>query len=109
MVESCERFVCFMSTATYQPRPYAYQPPNLMSNMAGVHQASAFETLGFNVLLVFLFLAFSRIFDVKFGNLHITGVAYRVTFAMVLLSGSAFSANTVSTRPSALRAACVML
>src|SRR5689334_15423923 len=75
-----------MSSATYQPRPYSYQPPNLVSNMPGVHQASAFESLGFNVLLVFLFLAFSRIFDVKFGNLHITGIAYRVVFAMVLLS-----------------------
>ena len=47
---------------------------------------SGFERLGFNVLLVFLFLAFSRIFDVKFGTLHITGIAYRVVFAMVILS-----------------------
>jgi O-antigen ligase len=42
--------------------------------------------LGFNVLLVFIFLVFSRIFDVKFGGLHITGIAYRIVFAMVLLS-----------------------
>jgi O-antigen ligase len=52
----------------------------------GTDNTSAFERLGFNVLLVFLFLAFSRIFDVKFGNLHITGIAFRLVFAMVLLS-----------------------
>ena len=47
---------------------------------------SQFQRLGFNVLLVFIFLVFSRIFDVKFGGLHITGIAYRIVFAMVLLS-----------------------
>lgn len=47
-----------------------------------------FQRLGYNVLLVFLFLAFSRIFDVKFGYLHITGMAYRIVFLMVLLSGA---------------------
>ena len=47
---------------------------------------SPFQRFGFNVLLLFLFLVFSRIFDVKFGSLHITGASYRVAFAMVLLS-----------------------
>jgi O-antigen ligase len=75
-----------MTAATYQPRRYPYQPPIMIGTPVGTDQTSAFERLGFNVLLVFLFLAFSRIFDVKFGNLHITGVAYRVVFAMVLLS-----------------------
>jgi O-antigen ligase len=37
-------------------------------------------------LLIFIFLAFSRIFDVGFGSLHITGISYRVVLAMVLLS-----------------------
>src|SRR5450756_1714769 len=50
-------------------------------------EASPFQQLGFNVLLVFIFLVFSRIFDVKFGGLHITGIAYRIVFAMALLSG----------------------
>ncbi|HEY1494990.1 MAG TPA: hypothetical protein VGF49_10630, partial [Candidatus Solibacter sp.] len=75
-----------MTAATYQPRRYPYQPPVMIGTPVGTDQTSAFERLGFNVLLVFLFLAFSRIFDVKFGNLHITGVAYRLVFAMVLLS-----------------------
>jgi hypothetical protein len=74
-----------MSAATYQ-RPFPYQP-NVAAPAIGIpHDMSGFERLGFNVLLVFLFLAFSRIFDVKFGSLHITGIIYRVTFAMVLLS-----------------------
>jgi len=49
-------------------------------------ETSQFQRLGFNVLLVFLFLTISRIFDVKFGNFHITGIAFRVMLAMVLLS-----------------------
>ena len=74
-----------MTAATYQSRPFPYQP-NGGSTVVMANDSSPFERLGYNVLLVFLFLAFSRIFDVKFGSLHITGIAYRVTFAMVLLS-----------------------
>ncbi|MCU1238516.1 MAG: O-antigen polymerase [Candidatus Solibacter sp.] len=75
-----------MTAATYHPRTYPYQPPMVAVGSAAPEQSSGFEQLGFNVLLVFLFLAFSRIFDVKFGTLHITGIAYRVVFAMVILS-----------------------
>ena len=49
-------------------------------------EISPFQRFGFQFLLVFLFLAFSRVFDVKFSFLHITGASYRVVFAMVLLS-----------------------
>src|SRR5690242_20341180 len=49
-------------------------------------QDSAFQRIGFLFLLVFLFLAFSRVFDVKFSNFHITGIAYRIAFAMTILS-----------------------
>lgn len=75
-----------MTAATYQPRPSPYQPNPYYASGPALDQVSAFERLGYNVLLVFLFLAFSRIFDVKFGNLHITGIAYRLVFAMVILS-----------------------
>ena len=68
-----------MSSATYPSQPF----PLITVAVEGT---SPFQRLGFNVLLVFIFLAFSRIFDVKFGNFHITGIAYRVVFAMVLLS-----------------------
>jgi O-antigen ligase len=68
-----------MSAATYHSQPF----PTII---LATEETSPFQRLGFNVLLVFIFLAFSRIFDVKFGNLHITGIAYRIVFAMVLLS-----------------------
>src|SRR4051794_36617823 len=74
-----------MAATTYPYRNLPYQPP-LVADGPGATPSSGFEQLGFNVLLVFLFLAFSRIFDVKFGTLHITGIAYRVVFAMVILS-----------------------
>ena len=71
-----------MSAATYHSQPFPLSTPITLA----VDDTSPFQRLGFNVLLVFIFLAFSRIFDVKFGYLHITGIAYRVVFAMVLLS-----------------------
>jgi hypothetical protein len=48
--------------------------------------SSPFQRLGYAVLLVFLFLIFSRIFDVKFSSLHITGLSARLVFAMTILS-----------------------
>jgi O-antigen ligase len=71
-----------MSAAATHSQPYPLSGPIPVA----VDDTSPFQRLGFNVLLVFVFLAFSRIFDVKFGYLHITGIAYRVVFAMVLLS-----------------------
>ena len=46
----------------------------------------SFSALGFNVLLVFLFLTISRIFDVKFGRLHITGISFALLAVMLILS-----------------------
>ena len=75
-----------MSASTYNSQPFPLAPPTTPPVAAPMEETSPFQRLGFNVLLVFVFLAFSRIFDVKFGSLHITGAAYRVVFAMVLLS-----------------------
>ena len=47
---------------------------------------SGFQGLGFSLLILYLFLIFSRIFDVKLAFLHIPGISYRVIFAMVILS-----------------------
>jgi O-antigen ligase len=71
-----------MSAAVTHSQQFPFSAPVTVA----VDDTSPFQRLGFNVLLVFVFLIFSRIFDVKFGNLHITGIAYRVVFAMVLLS-----------------------
>ena len=74
-----------MSAATYN-QPVSFPAYRGAPIATAVDDTSQFQRLGFNVLLVFIFLVFSRIFDVKFGGLHITGIAYRIVFAMVLLS-----------------------
>src|ERR1019366_4296048 len=75
-----------MAATTYNSQPFPLAPPAALPIAAPVEETSPFRRLGFNVLLVFVFLAFSRIFDVKFGFLHVTGIANGVVFAMVLLS-----------------------
>jgi O-antigen ligase len=75
-----------MTAATYHLQPFPLAPYTSAPGAVPMDETSPFQRLGFNVLLVFLFLAFSRIFDVKFGGLHITGIAYRIVLAMVLLS-----------------------
>jgi len=47
---------------------------------------TGFQQLGYLVLLLYIFLAYSRVFDVKFGSLHIPGIAYRIILVMMLLS-----------------------
>ena len=70
-------------------RNTALPKPSLAANVqVRIEETTPFQRLGFTFLLVFLFLAFSRIFDVKFAFLHITGISYRVVFAMAILSGA---------------------
>src|ERR1035441_2615076 len=71
-----------MSAATPYSQPFPLAPNPIAVR---VDETSPFQGPGFNVLLVFLFLAFSRIFDVKFGALHITGISYRIVLVMALL------------------------
>jgi O-antigen ligase len=47
---------------------------------------SGFQRLGYLLLLVYLFLSYSRIFDVKFGTLHIPGMTVRIIILMTILS-----------------------
>lgn len=81
-----------MTAATYPN--HRYMPSLATAEPAAqlVDDSSQFQRLGFNILLVFLFLAFSRIFDVKFGGLHITGISFRLMLIMVLLSRGFFTA-----------------
>ena len=76
-----------MITTPYSAPRYPYAPGSL-TPASPVEDISPFQRLGFNVLLVFIFLSISRIFDVKFGGLHITGAVFWVVLAMVLLSGA---------------------
>jgi O-antigen ligase len=66
--------------------PYRVAPPQpvLSSDMPG--SVSGFQRLGYGILIGYLFLIYSRIFDVKFSYLHIPGIAYRVFLVMMLLS-----------------------
>jgi hypothetical protein len=63
-----------MTTTPYPAPRYPYAPAVLRLRVV-VEETSPFQRLGFNVLLCFLFLTISRIFDVKFGSLHITGIS----------------------------------
>jgi O-antigen ligase len=49
---------------------------------------SGFQRFGYLFLLVYLFLIYSRIFDVKMSFLHIPGISYRIILAVVFLSGA---------------------
>jgi len=75
-----------MTTTPYPAPRYPYAAGSFTPAAVAVEETSQFQRLGFNVLLVFLFLTISRIFDVKFGTLHITGISFRIVLAMVLLS-----------------------
>jgi hypothetical protein len=53
---------------------------------------SGFQRLGFFFLILYLFVIYSRVFDVKFSSLHIAGISYRVMLVMVILSQSFITA-----------------
>src|SRR5882724_3086969 len=76
-----------MAATTFPPTQFPAPVAQTAIHIPAMEQeTSPFQRLGFTFLLVFIFLAFSRIFDVKFSGFHITGISYRVVFAMVLLS-----------------------
>jgi O-antigen ligase len=64
--------------------PYQGIPTNISSDVPG--SIDTFQRIGYGLLVFFLFLIFSRIFDVKFSSLHLPGITYRIILAMVLLS-----------------------
>src|SRR5215469_6835086 len=48
--------------------------------------------LSFALLIIFLFIIFSRIFDVKLSYLHIPGITFRFLALFLVLTGSFVSA-----------------
>ena len=58
--------------------------PVISGDMPG--SVTGFQRLGYLILVLYLFLIYSRIFDVKFSNLHIPGISYRLILVLVLLS-----------------------
>src|SRR6266702_3045573 len=75
-----------MTAATVKIPGFQPQQPVIPAVDPAGADSSPFQRFGYTVLLVFLFLIFSRIFDVRFSILHITGVSARVVFAMPVLS-----------------------
>jgi hypothetical protein len=67
-----------LPTTAFPPRQAVLQTGPAQSYApVQAEETSPFQKFGFQFLLVFLFLAFSRVFDVKFSTLHITGISYR--------------------------------
>ncbi len=81
-----------MTAAPVNPQPVIirrYAAP-VWVNSPG--EVSGFQRLGFFILVIYLFLIYSRIFDVKFSALHVPGISYRVMLVMVVLSQSFITA-----------------
>lgn len=74
-----------MTTAagTFPRAPHA---PGYVAIASIPESGDGFRKLGYGVLVVYLFLIYSRIFDVKFGSLHIPGLSFRIILVMLLTS-----------------------
>jgi len=77
-----------MTAARHRPFPGARIAPQYVAIVDTPATIGSFQPLGYGLLLIYLFLIFSRIFDVKFGSLHIPGISFRVIFVIVLVSGA---------------------
>src|SRR5260370_1183028 len=69
-----------------RPMPFQRQPQPMVVPTDAPGSISGFQQLGYVVLVVYLFLIHSRVFDVKFGFLHIPGISYRIILVTMLLS-----------------------
>jgi O-Antigen ligase len=74
-----------MTAASVTPQPFIIHQQEAPGSVHS-SEASGFQRLGFVILILYLFLIYSRIFDVKFSSLHIPGISYRVILVMLLLS-----------------------
>ncbi|HLI82539.1 MAG TPA: O-antigen ligase family protein [Bryobacteraceae bacterium] len=50
------------------------------------------QSLGFGLLVAFLFMIFSRVFELYFTSLHVPGISYRLMGLYLVLTGSLFVA-----------------
>jgi hypothetical protein len=80
-----------MTAASLTPQPFLRQQ-GVPASVDSPGEISGFQRLGFIILILYLFLIYSRIFDVKFSSLHIPGISYRVILVMVVLSQSFITA-----------------
>ena len=75
-----------MTAVSPRQRPIVAPSPQVMlaGDMPGT--ITGFQRLGYIVLVLYLFLIYSRVFDVKFSKLHIPGISYRLILVLLLLS-----------------------
>ncbi|PWT99263.1 MAG: hypothetical protein C5B51_27570 [Terriglobia bacterium] len=55
-------------------------------------EATVLQRVSFGILIAFLFMIFSRIFDVQLAWLHIPGISYRVMAVFLVMSGTFLAA-----------------
>jgi O-antigen ligase len=77
-----------MTTAPANPFPRTNLAPGYVAVGGIPGTGGGFQQLGYGVLIVYLFLIYSRIFDVKFASLHIPGISFRIILVMMLASQS---------------------
>ena len=75
-----------MTAASVTPRPAIIRQREVPVSVPFSSEISGFHRLGFFILVIYLFLIYSRIFDVKLSSLHIPGISFRVMLVMVVLS-----------------------
>jgi O-antigen ligase len=55
-------------------------------------EAASLQRFSFGILIAFLFMIFSRIFDVQLSWLHLPGISYRIMGVFVVMSGAFIAA-----------------
>jgi hypothetical protein len=55
-------------------------------------QTASLQRFSFGILIAFLFMIFSRIFDVQLSWLHLPGISYRVMGVLLVMSGAFIAA-----------------
>jgi O-antigen ligase len=77
-----------MAATTFQNTAFPSPAAASRTGEVRLDESTPFQRFGYVFLLIFIFLVFSRIFDVKLTGLHITGASYRIMFVMAILSGA---------------------
>jgi O-antigen ligase len=75
-----------MTAAPITPHPVIIRQQHPPASIYSPGEVSTFQRFGFIILIVYLFLIYSRIFDVRLGSLHIPGISYRVILVILVLS-----------------------
>lgn len=71
------------------PAPLAFKPHVPRPGAPLVRtETTALQRLSFAILIAFLFMIFSRIFDIQLSRLHLPGISYRLVGLFLLITGT---------------------